>query len=78
MATVNSGFSDAAIEMFGKVKFRARFIKTNGDGDVRLWKEGDKPAAMIYAEVRFTSPVTKIVTVENYGGHKVYEGMFDL
>lgn len=77
MATVNAGFSDAAVEMFGQVKFRARFIKLNGSGDVRLWKEGDKPAAMLYAEVKFTSQVTKVVTVENYGGHKVYEGVFD-
>lgn len=76
MATVNKGFSDAAVEMLGAIKSRAKFVTINGDGDIRPWKEGDAPNAVLYASAVLSS-TCKYVTVETFAGLMVYSGNFD-
>lgn len=76
MATVNKGFSDAAVEMFGQVVKRAKFVQVNGSGDVPLAKESDVPSAVLFASAALFS-TCKYIVVENAGGHMVYSGNFD-
>lgn len=76
MPTINKGFSDAAVEMFGQVVKRAKFVQVNGSGDVREAKESDVPSAILYASAALSSTCRYIV-VENFAGHMVYSGNFD-